>query len=526
MELLVTRARMRRYDAVAQEKYGIDGLVLMENAGRGAAEVIRTLVEGLPRRPRAAAPRIGIVCGPGNNGGDGFVVARHLSNAGLRVLVYLTAPAERVGGDAARNLAVVRAMGLDLVDVSGDGGSAALRRALAHDAVVVDGLFGTGLDREVTGRPREVIEAMNAAPGTKVALDVPSGLDADSGRPLGVCVHADHTVTFGHLKLGLAVYPGLELAGTVHVTGIGAPEALGREVGFDALLLDAEAVPAMLPARPRDGHKGTFGHLLVVAGSRGKSGAAVMTAQAGVRTGAGLVTIAATGDVRASIEARVRETMVEELISNGSAPGDEKAFEARWNVLARGKTAVALGPGCGTDEAITAAIRRIVAGAKLPMVVDADGLNALAERPDLVRTAPAPRILTPHPGEMARLIGATTADVQADRIGTARRVAADWNAVVVLKGARTVIAAPDGRVFVNPTGNPGMASGGSGDVLTGIIGGLLAQRVDALDAACAGAFVHGGAGDEAAEGTDGRGLAARDLIAHLPRVLRRLASHL
>jgi hydroxyethylthiazole kinase-like uncharacterized protein yjeF len=522
MKLLMTREQMRRYDAVAQEKYGIDGLVLMENAGCGAARVIADLVAALP--PCPARIRVGIVCGPGNNGGDGWVVARHLANAGIRTRCYAAAPADRVKGDAARNLAIVRAMRLDVIDVSGPGGLAALRRSLDHDAVIVDALFGTGLDRDVEDRPREILSALNSARGIKVALDVPSGLDCNTGRPLGACFQADHTVTFGELKVGLAVHPGVELAGTIYVAGIGAPRALGAEIGYDAVLLDEAYVATLLPRRPRAGHKGTFGHLLVVAGSRGRTGAALMAAQAGVRSGAGLVTIAATGDVRSALEGRVRESMVEELFSDRSAPPSPGTLDVRWAALAKGKTAVALGPGCGTDDAMAAAIRRIVSRARLAMVVDADGLNALAGMPELVRSAPAPRILTPHPGEIARLLGATTADVQADRLGIVRRTARDWNAVVVLKGARTVVAAPDGRTFVNPTGNPGMASGGSGDVLTGLIGGLLAQGADPLAAACAGVFAHGAAGDLVAEGTDGRGLAARDLIAPLPRILRRLAA--
>ncbi|MBN1771738.1 MAG: NAD(P)H-hydrate dehydratase [Deltaproteobacteria bacterium] len=504
-------------------RYGIEGVVLMENAGRGAAELIRRLVQGLPHGPRSPARRVGLVCGPGNNGGDGFVVARHLANAGIPVRIYLAAPASRVRGDAARNFAVVRAMGLELLDASRPAGLARLRRSLAGDAVVVDGLFGTGLDREVAGHPRRLLEAMNAAPGLKVALDVPSGLDADTGRPLGACFRADHTVTFGALKVGLALHPGLELAGEVDLIDIGAPAGLMTEIGWAAVLLDEALVASLLPARPRDGHKGTFGHLLVVAGSRGKSGAAVLAAQAGVRSGAGLVTLATRGDVRDAVEARVRETMVEELLPAPGTPLPHETLDRRWNALARGKTAAAVGPGCGTDEPAADALRRIVARSNLPLVVDADALAALAGRPDLVRRAPAPRILTPHPGELARMLGTTTEEVQTDRLGVALRVAREWKAVVVLKGARTVVAAPDGRAYVNPTGNAGMASGGSGDVLSGIVGGLLAQRIDPLAAACVGVWVHGAAGDRAAGDSDGRGLAARDLIAGLPVVLRQLA---
>jgi NAD(P)H-hydrate epimerase len=456
---------------------------------------------------------VGLVCGPGNNGGDGFVVARHLANAGIPVRVYLAAPAVRARGDAARNLAVVRAMGLELLDASRPATLARLRRSLAGDAVVVDGLFGTGLDREVAGHPRRLLEAMNAAPGLKVALDIPSGLDADTGRPLGTCFRADHTVTFGGLKVGLALQPGLELAGEVDLVDIGAPAGLAAEIGWAAELLDEAQVAALLPPRPRAGHKGTFGHLLLVAGSRGKSGAAVLAAQAAVRSGAGLVTLATHRNVRDAVEARVRETMVEELLPDGR----------RWDALARGKTAAAVGPGCGTGEAEAEALRRIVAHARLPLVVDADALTAVAGRPDLVRRAAGPRVLTPHPGELARMLGSSTEAVQADRLGVALRTAREWNAVVVLKGARSVIATPDGRACVNPTGNPGMASGGAGDVLTGIVGGLLAQRVEPSAAACAGVWVHGAAGDRAAGDSDGRGMAARDLVAELPGVLRRLA---
>jgi NAD(P)H-hydrate epimerase len=526
MQLLMTREQMRRYDAAAQDKYGVAGIVLMENAGRGAAEVLRGIVAALPSRPRSLPPRAGIVCGAGNNGGDGFVVARHLHNAGIAARIYLTAPPEKSKGDAGTNLAVARAMRLDIVDCSGDDGLRTLADSLRSDSVVVDALFGTGIDREVAGRPRDVIDAMNAARAVKVAIDVPSGLDSNTGRPLGACLRADHTVTFAHLKVGLAVHPGVDLAGTVHLVDIGAARGLGEEVGFEAALLDRALVAAMLPPRRRDAHKGTFGHLAVVAGSPGKSGAAVMAGLSAVRAGAGLVTIVATGDARASIEARVREVMVEELLPNRATPLAKRVLSRRWSDLARGKTAVALGPGCGTDEAMAEAIRHVVVATKLPLVIDADGLTALAERPDLVRSAPAPRVLTPHPGEMARLIGRAAAEVQADRIGVAKRTAREWNAVLVLKGARTVVASPDGRAFVNPTGNPGMASGGAGDVLTGIIGGLLAQGAAPIDAACAGVFLHGAAGDEAAGGSDGRGLAARDLIACLPRVLRRTAAAL
>ncbi len=544
--ILLTRRQIRRYDEVAQERYGIPGIVLMENAGRGAADAIRRIADGLPSGPGGGRPRVGIVCGPGNNGGDGLVVARHLANAGVRVRIYLAAPPDRIRGDAGVNLAIARARRHDNVDCAGEEGqrdlaapprgSAGVRgavrreapnsppaqriaRSLLHDAVVVDALFGTGLDRGIAGPIAAIVDAINAAPGVKAALDIPSGLDCDTGRPLGVCVRADRTLTFGEMKVGLALHPGVDLAGEVTVLPIGAPATLGEEVGFEARLLTPCFIASILPVRRRDAHKGTFGHLALVAGTPGKSGAAVLGAEAAVRAGAGLVTVVTTADARPSIEARVREAMVETLLDGAGAPL-RREDERRWKKLAAGKTAIAIGPGCGVGPGIAALVERIVRRAAVPVVLDADALNALAGRTDLLRDAPAPRLLTPHPGEMARLAGISTADVQADRIGVARRLAADCGAVVALKGARTVVASPDGRVFVNPTGNPGMASGGSGDVLTGIAGAFLAQGLGAVEAACAAVFIHGAAADRAANGGDGRGLAARDIVRSLPAALR------
>lgn len=520
--ILMTRAEMRRYDALAQERYGIAGIVLMENAGRGAADLIRRLLGELPRRRGGAAPRVGIVCGPGNNGGDGFVIARHLANAGVAVRIYLMSPADLVKGDAAANLVAARAMKLDIVDCPDPNPPSEVTSSLRHDAVVVDALFGTGLDREVRGRAAAIIDVVNAAPGLKVAVDVPSGLDCDTGRPLGACVRADHTVTFGEMKIGLAIHPGVDLAGEVHVASIGAPAALPEETGWVAELLEDAIVAAMLPARPRAAHKGSFGHLALVAGTPGKSGAAVLGAEAAVRAGAGLTTVVTTRDARVSIEARVREAMVEALLADAEAPFGP-AEEKAWARLAKGKTAVALGPGLGTGAGMAALVEMIVRTARAPVVIDADGLNVLAGRTDALRGAPAPRVVTPHPGEMARLAGLTTAAVQDDRIGVAKRFADAHGVVVALKGARTVVAAPGGRVFINPTGNPGMASGGSGDVLTGIVGAFLAQGLGPLEAACAGVYVHGAAADLAAGDREGRGLGARDVVRALPATLKRLA---
>jgi NAD(P)H-hydrate epimerase len=460
-----------------------------------------------------------VVCGVGQNGGDGFVIARHLANAGARVTVLLAAPRAKLAGDADLFARVVeRDPRITLRDGS-TADVAGWRLLLAGAEVLVDAVFGTGLRSDVTGAPAAAIQAMNSTPALRVAVDLPSGLDADTGKVRGLAVEAHLTATMGARKLGLVLDPEAPV-GRLEVVDLGVSiEALAdaaRALGPLCHWIESGEIAAILPRRGPGGHKGTAGHVLVIAGSPGKTGAAALVGRAALRAGAGLVTVASNAAGQAALDAKVLETMTASYAAGDDADGASYDLLAQ---LAGRMKAVALGPGIPTGPGMGTLVRRLVRELPLPMVVDADGLNQLGtEAAALVRAAPAPRVLTPHPGEMARLMGTSTAEVQADRLGQARRLAAAANAVVVLKGARTVIAAPDGTAHVNPAANPSLGTAGSGDVLTGVIAALCGQGLSILDAARAGVHLHGLAADDATRVLGIRHLVAGDLPDAIARV--------
>ncbi len=509
---LLTAAEMRAADTAATEKLGVPSLLLMENAGRGIADLVRREIAG------GAAGAVAIVCGAGDNGGDGFVAARHLAAAGVPVKVALIAAVAKVRGDAAAMLAALERMGgVPIADGSGWTGEAPWRGWLGDATVVVDAIFGTGFHGAIDGAGAGALAAMNAAAARRIAVDVPSGLDADSGRAAGVVFDADVTATMGAGKLGLWVEADAPV-GRVEVVALGVPIAL--DGAARAYLLDEAGVAARLPRRRPSAHKGSSGHLLVVAGSPGKTGAAVLVGLAGLRAGAGLVTVASTAPGQAALDAKVVEVMTARYARGAEVDADEAV--AALSALAARAQAIAIGPGIPTGDGMKAAVRRFAQTAALPMVLDADALNALGtDAPSLLAPAPAPRIVTPHPAEMGRLAGLSTSEVQADRPGVARRLAAATRAIVVLKGARTVIAAPDGRVFLSPIACPALATAGSGDVLCGVAGAFLAGGVDPLTAAQIAVYVHGRAG-EALAAALGDGVAAGDLPLAVASVIARL----
>ncbi len=469
---------MRALDRHTIEKLGVPGELLMECAGRALAAVAEA--------ERGRGARVLVVCGPGNTGGDGLVAARHLHLRGARVSVAMVGDPARLRGDAARNLERAERAGVPF--------AGARWRAEAGD-VVVDALFGTGLARPPEGEAASAVRRMVAArPAARVvAVDLPSGLDADTGQPLGPCVEADVTVTLALPKPGLVLEPGRSLAGRILVARIGvADEAPG--IALLAGVLTREGAGALLPARPAEGHKGTFGHVLVAAGSRGKTGAAALAAEGAARAGAGLVTIACPASASPILQARLPEAMTAPLCETEAgeiAPDAADALVA----LARERSALAFGPGLGRGAAPQELVRRVVARVPVPCVLDADGLVAFAAAPEALRERAAALVLTPHPGEAALLVGGEPRDLNRDRVGSALRLAEHTGAVVVLKGASSVVADPDGRVRINPTGGPILATGGTGDVLAGVIAGLLAQGLGPFDAASLGVFVHGAAGD-------------------------------
>jgi hydroxyethylthiazole kinase-like uncharacterized protein yjeF len=507
---VLSRAQMRAFDAHASGARKVSSLVLMENAGRGAADIIeRELLGG-----RARDAVVVVVCGTGNNGGDGFVVARHLALRGARVETWLVGSRDKTKGDARANLDALAGIGGVVREIDRD--VQPLRDALSCEEgaprIVVDALFGTGLDRHLEGAHVEVVTTMNEAPASKVALDVPSGLDADTGVPLGVAVRADLTVTFAHHKLGLLTPGGAHYAGRVVVADIGVPSSLSSEIVASAELLEANDVARLLGPRAADAHKTSAGHLGVLAGSTGKVGAALIVARAALRTGAGVVTIATWTDAARALDARVLEVMTARL--------DASALTASIDAALAGKRAAVIGPGFGLDDDAKRAVAHVLGSFAGPLVVDADALTLFAGVPSTFASSHAV-ILTPHPGEAGRLLGITAADVERDRFRAARDLSAASRAIVVLKGARTIVATPDGRVVINPTGNAALATAGSGDALAGIIGAL-ACALDPFDAACAGIFIHGAAGDAWAAAHTDRGLLASEIADGVPEVLASL----
>jgi hydroxyethylthiazole kinase-like uncharacterized protein yjeF len=504
-----TAAEMRDLDRRAMAELGLPGATLMENAGRGAAAVIAELLPSLGAPRRGA--RVVIVCGKGGNGGDGFVVARWLRRRGVHPLVLLAARPADVVGDAALKLAALRRAGVRPIVIEDDAGAAA---RLAEGQVVVDALLGTGARGAPGGLTAALIERINASGRPVIALDIPSGLPADGGPPPGAAIRAAATITFAGLKYALVMPPGIDFAGRVTTVPIGIPDAEVAR-GIRTWLIERSDVAACCPPRPRDAHKGTYGHLLIIGGSLGKTGAAALAARAAMRTGAGLVTVATAASQQPVVAGLLLESMTEALAETGAGSVALRAGD-RVLELAAARDAVALGPGLGLDAETQELARTLARRLDRPLVLDADALTALAGRLDLLRDSPAPRCLTPHPGEMARLLGATVADVQRDRVGTARGLATAQHVHVALKGATTVVGAPDGRVFLNPTGNPGMASGGTGDALTGMLGAFLARRMEPADACIAAVYLHGLAGDLAAARLGEESLVASDLIEALP----------
>lgn len=511
---IVTAEEMRRLDADALTTYGIPVTILMEQAGMG-------VVREMERRFGDPAGRsIVVLAGKGHNGGDGLVAARHLIQRGAHVHVFLTFPFDASRGEARVQSQIVRAMGGRMLDPSGYDRDR-FRAALQEADLIVDALVGTGLSAPITGLAADLIADLNASGKPVIAVDIPSGISADTGETLGAAVRAALTVTFALPKRGHFLPPGSDHTGELRVVDIGIPHRAIERAALPLSVFTKEDAAAVVPTRPREGHKGTFGHVLVVAGSVGKSGAAILTSRAALRTGAGLTTLACPESVLRSGEDKPAEVMTLPLPET-----PEHALSARSLDLLltapKNATVAAIGPGLSTHPETQATIRELVARLSMPMVIDADGLNALADHLEPLKRPHAPMVLTPHPGEMGRLTRLGAREVQRRRIDLAMEFAKAHHVVLVLKGARTVVASPDGRVTLNPTGNSGMATAGTGDVLTGMIAALLAQGLAPADAARLGVYLHGSAGDAVAGERGERGMMAGDLIDRIPSVLNHL----
>ncbi len=512
--IILSARQMQELDRATIHEIGIPGIVLMENAGRGMYQKILELM------PEARGKRITVLAGRGNNGGDGFVIARYFHLAGARVATLLFSRADKVQGDAKTNLEALKKTGAVVREITTEEQWLEAGSDFRHAGIIIDALLGTGLSFEVSGLLRKVIESVNELGSAFVAsVDIPSGIDATTGAVLGAAVRARLTCTFALPKRGLVLHPGVEYAGRLEVIDISIPIGLAAAEPAEYLLDDA-MLAGSLAARGPDSHKGTYGHGLILAGSPGKTGAAAMTAQAAMRSGAGLITLGVPASLNAILEAKINEAMTEPLPEESGGFLGQLSWPKVEKLLA-GKSAVAIGPGLGDHRETGALLSRIIEASTAPIVIDADGLNVLAGTLISLKSLKAAAVLTPHPGEMARLTGRATHEIQADRIGCARDFAEKFKVIVVLKGSRTVIAAPDGSAYVNPTGNPGMASGGMGDALTGLITGLIAQGLDPLKAALLGVYVHGGIGDAIAAGCGELGILASDIIERIPAALAR-----
>ena len=563
---VVTAAEMRQLDSETIERIGIPGIVLMETAG---SAIVRSI-----RRDSPDCRRIGVFVGKGNNGGDGLVIARQLAHAGCDVHIFLVSPAESFTGDAATNLQIAQNLGLPMAD-------AVTAISQTRCELFVDAIFGTGLRRPVVGEIADVIEGINRLPAPGIAVDLPSGLDADTGQPLGACVRADKTVTIGFPKRGLLLHPGAEFAGKLEVADIGFPKQVVAAQNISVNWTTARKAADWLPSRPRVSHKGSYGRVLVVAGSTGMTGAAALASEAALRIGAGLVTLAIPKSLNPILEVKLSEVMTLPLPETEAGSLAESAVEPILKFVEKTKSVMAIGPGLSQQPETVSLVHKLVqAKSAFGRVIDADGLNALAQtiishdadvagdrpppygsktsrddvagdRPppygsktsqddDMVDDRPTPyasgtvargpvpralsntnTVLTPHPGEMARLIGKPISAIEADRIGTAQQFAQEWGVTLLLKGAPTVTACADGSTWINSTGNPGMATAGMGDVLTGIIAGLMAQGLSGETAAVLGSYLHGLAGDIAAASLGMHGLIASDVLNAVPQAVKK-----
>lgn len=509
---VVTAHTMQEIDKQAIKEYGIPGLQLMETAGRSCVDEI--IAEyGLKGR-------CVIMAGKGNNGGDGYVIARLLGQKGWSVKVIILADREQINGDAGVNLEKLQGSVINYCTHEGQLSALHMEEIFQAD-VIVDALLGTGLRSNVSGVYLEAIDLMNASGRPVVSVDIPSGIHGTTGRVLGDAVRAYITVTFAFAKLGHVLYPGAEHTGRLVVADVGIPAALMETAsGYD--FLNTDTMRPMLRRRDRLAHKGHYGHCLILAGSTGMTGSASLAANSAVRAGSGLVTLGVAESIHHILEMKTTEAMTAPLPDSGSGHLTNSAFPAIEKLLA-GKDAIAIGPGFGRRPGTYALVQNLVETVSLPLVIDADGLNALAEDISVLKRKRSKQvILTPHPGEMSRLLGTSIPDVEAIRISVAQEFARSHNVYLVLKGARTIIASPSGTAAINGSGNPGMATGGMGDVLTGIIVSLLGQGYAAWDACRLGVFLHGFAADMVAEEMGEIGINASDVLEKLPYAYNKL----
>lgn len=521
---VVTAQEMREIDGKTIEEFGIPGRVLMERSGAAVAAKIREIY---------GRKKIIVLSGGGNNGGDGMVAAGILHDEGWDVNVFLAPTPGRLKGDALSQYETALRLGVSvrqaetLIEHKTD--------FLRPHTIIIDALFGTGLGKDIAGPWSDLINVLNRSKLSIIAVDIPSGISSDTGQIMGNAVKADYTVTFGLPKRGHFLYPGAEYTGRLFVENIGFPAELLNSDNLRVELPEKDNLSALVPEREKNSYKGNYGHVLLVAGSKGKTGAAIIAAKACLRAGAGLVTIGVPESLAGIFQARVTEEMTLVLPDRGDGTLSKKALDGIFGYLEKTAGILAIGPGIGVSSDTQKIMERLILCSNSPIIIDADGLNSLKGNTKIFRKAKAPVILTPHPGEMARLIkrrskkeqcetinSGLLTEIEKDRINTAVSFAKETGTFLVLKGVPTIIASPEGRSFINSTGNPGMSTAGTGDVLTGIIAGLLGQGLTPLNAGILGVYMHGLAGDIAASEKGEHSLIASDIIGSIPAAFKML----
>ena len=514
---VATARQMADLDRITIEKYGIPALLLMENAGRCCVERILHILEDKVGAAEEAS--VAIVCGRGNNGGDGMVIARHLHNRGVYVEVFLLSEEDDLSVEAKLQNEILKKMDVERRVIRDPEGVEDLRTYLEEVHLCVDAILGTGLSSPLTGIVREVVEVINLSMAPVYAVDIPSGIDATTGRILGEAIRADHTGSFGLLKLGQVLLPGSIHCGETEIFDIGIPSKAVFDADIKTEALDERVVKSMLSIRPPDFHKGDAGRVFIVGGSPGLTGAPCLAGQAALRMGAGLITVVVPASLHPTVESKLLEVMSMGVPDGGSGLFRKEMIPEVLDKISRADVVV-VGPGLGAYPGVGEFIASLISRVKVPFILDADGLNALAGQVEILRTAVSPCILTPHPGEMSRLTRESIEAIEASRIGSAQHLAEEQGVTVILKGARTVIATPKGDVFINTTGNPYMATGGMGDALTGMVAALASQGLSPTDAACAGVFLHGMSADLLVRRHPMSAVSASDVVENIREALQ------
>ncbi|GAB6138782.1 NAD(P)H-hydrate dehydratase [Halanaerobaculum tunisiense] len=509
---LVTGKQMAEIDRQSIEEIGIPGVVLMERAGLKVAEAVKEELA-------TTEAKVMIMAGRGNNGGDGFVVARLLAEAGYKVETVLLGTKDDISGDARVNLDSLVNLGYSVKEVTSEAEITVLKSRLSRTDIVVDALLGTGIKGNLRGLFPQLIQLINQVATKVVAVDIPSGVEAATGKVKDVAIQAARTVTFGLAKLGLVLYPGANYTGNLEVVEIGLPQRVVESVQGKAELLTPEQVAPLLPDRQANSHKGSYGKLLVVAGSTGMTGAATLTSKASLRSGAGLVTVGVPASLNTILEEKLTAAMTYPLADQAGQLTKKALPEIKD--LAKSRDVVAVGPGLGSGEELTYLVHQLIDQLEQPLVLDADGLNAIDDL-SLLKKRRAATILTPHPGELARLLDQSIESITESRLQVAQEFATEYQVCLVLKGSRTVIATPEGRLYINSTGNSGLATGGSGDILTGLIAGFLGQGLEEVDAVRLAVYLHGLTADLAVEDLTEYSLVPTDLVEYLPQGIKQL----